>query len=82
MEREAIFSKVQDVFREVFDDDELTISDSTNSDDIDDWDSLNHINLVLNIEKAFVIRFITGEINTLKTVGEMITLMEKKLQAK
>ena len=78
MNRENIKEKLQSVFIEVFDDEDLRISNSTNSDDIEEWDSLNHIALVLSIEKCFNIRFMTGEVLSLKDVGEMIQLLEEK----
>ena len=78
MNRENIKEKLQSVFIEVFDDEDLTICDSTNSDDIEDWDSLNHIALVLSIEKCFYIRFMTGEVQSLNDVGDMIKLLEEK----
>ena len=80
MTREDIFDGVKDIFRDIFDDDDLIIHDSTNSDEIEDWDSLNHINLVSAIEKEFNIRFALGELQTLKDVGAMIDLMEEKLK--
>lgn len=80
MTREEIFSVVQDIFRDIFDEDDLIIHDSTNSGDIEDWDSLNHINLVSAIEKEFKIRFALGELQTLKDVGAMIDLMVEKLK--
>ena len=49
--REEVFERVTDIFRDVFDDDELVISDSTNSEDIEDWDSLEHIQLIVGMEK-------------------------------
>jgi acyl carrier protein len=78
MIRENIKEKLQSVFIDVFDDEDLTICDSTSSDDIEDWDSLNHIALVLSIEKCFHIRFLTGEVQSLKNVGDMIKLLEEK----
>ncbi len=80
MTREEIFNGVQDIFRDIFDEDDLVIQDSTSSDEIEDWDSLNHINLVSAIEKEFKIRFALGELQTLKDVGAMIDLMEEKLK--
>ena len=79
MNRDEIFASVQDIFRDIFDEDDLVIQDTTSSDDIEDWDSLNHINLVSAIEKEFKIRFALGELQTLKDVGAMIDLMVKKL---
>ena len=58
----------------------MIIEDSTNSDDIEDWDSLNHINLVSAIEKEFGIKFALGELTTLKDVGAMVDLMVEKLK--
>jgi acyl carrier protein len=78
MNKKNIKEKLQSIFIDVFDDEDLTISNSTNSDDIEEWDSLNHISLVLSIEKCFNIRFMTGEVQSLKNVGEMIELLEKK----
>ena len=57
MSIEEVFNGVQDIFRDIFDEDDMIIEDSTNSDDIEDWDSLNHINLVSAIEKEFKIKF-------------------------
>ena len=78
MNKNNIKEKLQSVFVDVFDDEDLTISNSTNSDDIEEWDSLNHIALVLSIEKCFNIRFMTGEVLSLKDVGGMIQLLEEK----
>ena len=75
MTREGVFSAVQDIFRDIFDVDDLVISNTTNSDEIEDWDSLNHINLVSAIEKEFKIKFALGELMTLKDVGAMVDLM-------
>jgi len=79
MSREEIFNKVQDIFRDIFDEDELVIQETSSSDDIEDWDSLNHINLVSAIEKEFKIRFALGELQSLKDVGAMIDLMVQKI---
>ena len=62
----------------VFDDD-LVITENTNSDEIDEWDSLNHILLVVEIEKAFSIKFLSGEISSFKNVGEMCHNIINKL---
>ena len=80
MTREEIFNGVQDIFRDIFDEDDLVLQDSTNADDIEEWDSLNHINLVSAIEKEFKIRFALGELTALKDVGAMIDLMVRKLK--
>lgn len=79
MSREEIFKEVQEIFREVFDDDELEINDSTNAEDIEDWDSLEHINLVINMEKKFSLKFNLKEVGELQNVGEMIDLIFRDL---
>lgn len=79
MTRDDIFHAVQQIFQDIFDDENLIINNSTNSKDIEDWDSLNHINLVTAIEKEFNIKFALGELEDLKDVGAMIDLMVAKL---
>jgi len=79
MTRNEVFNRVQDIFRDIFDEDDLKIEDSTFSDNIEEWDSLNHINLVSAIEKEFKIRFALGELQSLKNVGIMIDLIMDKI---
>ena len=80
MTRKEVFNGVQDIFRDIFDEDDMVIEDKTSSDDVEEWDSLNHINLVSAIEKEFDIRFALGELMALKDVGAMIDLMVEKLK--
>ena len=75
MSREEVFEKVTDIFRDVFDDDDLVIGDSTNSDDIEDWDSLEHIQLIVGMEKEFKIKFDIKTVNSLENVGQMVDLI-------
>jgi acyl carrier protein len=74
--------ELQEVFREVFDDDSLVISESTSAADIDGWDSMAHINLIIAIEKQFGIKFAAAEIAALgrrgQTVGNMVQLLQTK----
>jgi acyl carrier protein len=79
MIRDAVFIRVQDIFRDIFDEHDMVIKDKTNSEDVEEWDSLNHINLVSAIEKEFKIKFTLVELITLKDVGAMVDLMLKKL---
>lgn len=78
MTRVDIHEKVQEIFRDIFDDENLIISESTSSDDIDEWDSLSHINLVSSIERSFGIKFALGELVELRNVGDMLDLIERK----
>ena len=80
MTREEVFNGVQEIFRDIFDEDDMVIENATSSDEVEDWDSLNHINLVSAIEKEFKIKFALGELTTLKDVGSMIDLMVEKLK--
>tara|TARA_B100001564_G_C20572374_1_gene638994 strand:- start:190 stop:432 length:243 start_codon:yes stop_codon:yes gene_type:complete len=78
MTKEEIIRDVNKIFIEVLDDEDIVISETTTSNDIDDWDSLNHINLVVAIEKHFKLRFTSQEIQSWNNVGEMIiNLIEK-----
>ncbi len=79
MTREELFEEINDIFRDVFDDDTLVITDSTNSEDIEDWDSLEHINLVVAMEKRFNMKFNIKEVGQLQNVGEMADLILKRL---
>ena len=67
------------VFRDVMDNDSLTLSDDLTAPQVEGWDSLNHINLVVAIERAFKIRFTTAEVTSLKNVGDLAALIQKKL---
>ena len=78
MTREEVFEKLNTVFRENFDDDEINLTDSTSSADIEDWDSLEQINLVVAIQDAFGIKFNIDEVNAMKNVGEMADAILEK----
>jgi acyl carrier protein len=73
---------LQDVFRQVFDDEEIALSDSTTADDIDGWDSMMHINLIIAIEKKFGVKFAAAEIASMKAEGQdlggLVQLLDKK----
>ena len=75
MTRENVYEKLNGVFRDVFDDEDITVNDATTADDIDDWDSLEHINLVVAVEKCFGIKFTMGEVTGMKNVGEMADII-------
>ncbi|MCR4867533.1 MAG: acyl carrier protein [Lachnospiraceae bacterium] len=79
MTREEVMEKVTEIFRDVFDDEELIITDETNSDDIEDWDSFEHVSLIVSMEKEFNMKFDVKQIDLLKNVGEMVDLIVSKL---
>jgi len=73
--REMIFERTNRVFRDVFDDNSITVGENTKAADIEDWDSLMHINLVLAIEEEFGMKFSMGEVTGMKNVGEMADIL-------
>jgi len=79
MSREEVFEKLNGVFRDVFDDESITVNDTTTADDIEDWDSLEHINLMAAVESEFGIKFSMGQVVTMKNVGEMADIILQKL---
>ena len=79
MERTDIYDKLNDIFVDVLDLDEVTLTDSTTADDIEEWDSLSHVPLVVAIEKAFGIKFTALEIMKWKNVGELVDSIAQKL---
>ncbi len=72
MERSEIFEKLNEIFRDVLDNDEIELTDASKADDIEEWTSLTHIQLIVEIEKAFNLRFTSEEILEWNNVGEMV----------
>lgn len=79
MSREEIFSTLNEVFRDVFDDDSITVQETTTADDIEEWDSLEHINLVAAIEQEFAMKFTMGQVVSMKNVGEMVDIISNSV---
>lgn len=76
----SIADRMSDIFRDVFEDESINIRDDMTSKDIEDWDSLRHIDLIFALEKEFKIVFTIGEAGSaLKNVGELRNLIEKKI---
>ena len=78
MDRQTILKEVTAVFIDVLDNEDITLTDETQATDVDDWDSLNHIQLVVGIEKHFKIRFTSKEIQSWNNVGEMLDCIQEK----
>ena len=76
-----IESRVNAVFREVFDDPSISVTPDMSADDIDDWDSLNHTRLIVAMEMEFDVRFGIAEIGDLQNVGEFMDLLTVKLSS-
>lgn len=81
MTREEIYTALDEVFREEFDDDTLHVTDATTANDIEDWDSLEHINLVVAVEKRFHVKFTMAEVTGMKNVGEMVDILAERAKA-
>ena len=75
MSKEEIYERLNTVFRDVFDDDDIEVNENTTSDDIEDWDSLEHINLVAAVEQEFGVKFTMAQVMGMKNVGEMVDII-------
>ena len=78
MSQEATYAKLTEIFHDVFDDDAIVVAPALTADDVDEWDSLSHIRLVLAVEKKFGLKFSAAEVGRLKNVGEFVALIESK----
>ena len=82
MTREAVFEKLNEIFRNNFDDDGIVLHEETSSADIDNWDSIEQINLIVAIQNAFSVTFNLDEANSMKNVGNMVDIILKKISDK
>ncbi len=78
METTSSYQKLTQVFHDVFDDDSIVVTPELTADDVDEWDSLAHIRLVVAVEKKFGMKFSAAEVGELKNVGELVTLIEAR----
>jgi acyl carrier protein len=79
METQAIYERLNEIFRDIFDDDTISLTPETTADDIPDWDSFNHVNVTVACEAAFGIRFKGSELEELHNVGELVDAIASKL---
>ncbi len=80
MSREEITKQLNEIFIEVFDDDSIILTDETTSDDIEYWDSLEQINIILSCEKKWNLKFDVNEVKKMKNVGEMVDMIYDKVK--
>ncbi len=78
MTRDEIYARLNEVFRDVFDNQDINVSESTTAKDIDGWDSLTHISLLSAIENEFDMEFSMGEAVKMKNVGDMVAIIERE----
>ena len=81
MDFETILKQVNDIFIDVLDNDKIKLNRDTTAKDVEEWDSLTHIQLIVAIEKKFKLRFNTPEINSWQNVGQMVDAIEKRVNA-
>lgn len=79
MTREEVFKQLNEVFRDVFEDDTIVVNDGTTAEDIEDWDSFEHINLIVAVEEKFGMKFSMGQVTAMKNVGEMADIILKSM---
>lgn len=75
MSRDEVFVKLNEVFQDVFDAESITVTETTTADDIEEWDSLEHINLLAAVEQEFGMKFNMGQVVSMKNVGEMADII-------
>ena len=78
MTEPEILTKLTTIFHDIFDDPSLVIADQTTAEDVEEWDSVNHVLLVVEVERQFKVKFKTAEIETLRNVGDLVSLIAKK----
>lgn len=78
MNKNEIIKRLTEVFRDIFDDDSIVITEKTTANDIEDWDSIEHINLIGAVEDEFGMRFKMREVSGMKNVGEMIDIISQR----
>jgi acyl carrier protein len=82
LDKTHIYAQLAILFHDVFDDDSITLTPDLSAKDVDGWDSLSHIRLLLTIEKSFKIKFSTSEVGKLQNVGDLVTLIEARAENK
>jgi len=82
MTREEILQTITDILRDILQQPALAITEQTTADQVERWDSINHVNILMTVERTFKIRFSLGEIKKLRNVGEMVMLVETKTGSK
>ncbi len=75
----SVLEKIQPVFRDIFDDEELTVTETTVAADVEDWDSFAQMQIIMGIESIFGIKFSTDEVTSFKNVGDMVKAVEKRI---
>jgi acyl carrier protein len=80
MEKAEMLTQLNEIFKDILDNDDIILAPETTANDVDDWDSLNHIQLVVATEKHFKVRFTSHEIQSWNNVEEMLNCIKSKLK--
>jgi acyl carrier protein len=78
MDEAQIYARLTEIFADVFDEDSIQVTPQLSAKDVEGWDSLNHVRLMLTIERAFKVKFSTTEIGSLENVGELVALIQAR----
>ena len=78
MDEAQIYERLTQLFQDLFDNDSISVTPELSAKDVDGWDSVTHIRLMLTVEKAFRIKFSTSEIGNLKNMGDLVTLIKAR----
>lgn len=78
MTADAIYARMNDILREVFDDDDIVARPDLTADEVDGWDSFAHLRVIFAVERAFGVEFAAAQVDKLKNVGELVELIERK----
>jgi acyl carrier protein len=78
MDKAEIYERLTAIFHDVFDNEAIELTRELTADDVDEWDSLSHLRLVLSVEQAFKVKFSASEVGKLKNVGELVDLIEAR----
>ena len=79
MDQTTILHTINDILRDILHQPNLVVTEQTTADTVERWDSLNHVNILMTVERTFKVKFSLGEIKQLRNVGEMVALVSKKL---
>jgi acyl carrier protein len=80
MDEAAIYDRLTEIIRDLFDDDSIAVTPDLTANEVDGWDSLTHVRLMLTIEKAFKVKFTTSEIGNMETVGDLVKVIKQRIQ--
>jgi acyl carrier protein len=81
MTEESILKQLTEIFHQIFDDDSIVLTPQTTADDVAEWDSMNHVSLIVAVESRFGIKFQTAETEELKNIGDFVAVIQKKSAA-